>query len=73
MLTALIGGEDMAKTVQLLLEYNPAPPFQAGSPLTAESHILQRAEAVSQPMFDKRVGTIQQMAEEGLNSAIAKG
>lgn len=72
-LTALIGGEDMAKTVQLLLEYNPAPPFQAGSPLTAEAHILQRAEAISQSMFDKRVGIIRQIAKEGLNSAIAEG
>lgn len=31
-LTALIRGEDHARAVQLSLEYDPAPPFEAGSP-----------------------------------------
>lgn len=31
-LTALIRGEDHAKAVQLSLEYDPRPPFDAGSP-----------------------------------------
>jgi cyclohexyl-isocyanide hydratase len=32
---AALYGEDTAKFVQLILEYNPAPPFNAGSPETA--------------------------------------
>jgi cyclohexyl-isocyanide hydratase len=32
---AQIFGEDQAKFIQLLLEYNPAPPFNAGSPESA--------------------------------------
>jgi cyclohexyl-isocyanide hydratase len=34
-LTAAIRGEDHARAVQLGLEYNPAPPFDSGSPETA--------------------------------------
>lgn len=31
-LAAEISGEEMAKTIQLILEYDPAPPFDCGSP-----------------------------------------
>lgn len=58
-LTALICGEDMAKTVQLLLEYDPLPPFQAGSPKTAETHVLQKAIAITQASFEERIRIIQ--------------
>lgn len=34
-LAAEIAGEDMAKRIQLFLEYDPAPPFDAGSPAKA--------------------------------------
>lgn len=33
-------GEDTAKFIQLLLEYNPAPPFNAGSPETAGKELV---------------------------------
>lgn len=42
---AELAGEDAAKSVQLLIEYNPAPPFSAGSPDTAPADILARAKA----------------------------
>ena len=38
--TAKLYGEDLAKEIQLLMEYNPAPPFHSGSPSTAESRIV---------------------------------
>jgi len=34
--------EDVAKEVQLMMEYNPAPPFNAGSPKTADEKIVDR-------------------------------
>ncbi|MES2732595.1 MAG: hypothetical protein V4714_12635 [Bacteroidota bacterium] len=49
-----------------MLEYNPTPPFQAGSPQTAEEHILQKAKELSQLMFDLRVGIIRQVLGESL-------
>ena len=53
-LTALIVGEDQAKLVQLLLEYNPQPLFDAGSPSTAGSNTLKNAMQLTQSQFDMR-------------------
>jgi putative intracellular protease/amidase len=36
-----IGGEDLAKGIQLGIEYDPDPPFDAGSPDTAPPHIVE--------------------------------
>ena len=38
-LVALIGGRDAAETVQLGIEYDPLPPFDAGSPRKARAEI----------------------------------
>jgi cyclohexyl-isocyanide hydratase len=40
-LTAMIRGEAHAKAVQLSLEYDPAPPFDSGSPEKADADILK--------------------------------
>jgi cyclohexyl-isocyanide hydratase len=53
-LTALIGGDTLAKRVQLMLEYHPEPPFNSGSPRTAEPHIVQQVTDGSQALFDLR-------------------
>ncbi|HVI46766.1 MAG TPA: DJ-1/PfpI family protein [Chitinophaga sp.] len=58
-LTAMIGGEEMAKIVQLQLEYNPEPPFTAGSPHTAGIPILQTTKEKTRAMFDSRKKIIQ--------------
>lgn len=39
-LMAMISGEDVARSVQLALEYDPAPPFKGGTPDTAPEAIL---------------------------------
>ena len=39
-LTSLIAGETTAKAIQLAIEYDPAPPFNAGSPDKAPKKIL---------------------------------
>lgn len=39
-LIAIISGEDVARTIQLALEYDPAPPFTGGTPDKAPEHIL---------------------------------
>lgn len=40
-LTELIAGETTAKAIQLAIEYDPAPPFDAGSPDKAPKEILE--------------------------------
>lgn len=48
-----IAGEDMAKVIELILEYNPQPPFGTGHPSIADDTTLALAqpgiEAVMQP------------------------
>lgn len=39
-LIAIISGEEVARTIQLALEYDPAPPFVGGTPDKAPEHIL---------------------------------
>ncbi len=40
-LAAHIGGDDLAQMLQLGIEYDPQPPFDAGSPHKAPAHITQ--------------------------------
>ncbi len=41
-LAARIAGDDVAQAIQLGIEYDPQPPFRAGSPQTAPPHIVAR-------------------------------
>lgn len=51
---AEIAGEDFAKTVQLGLEYAPAPPFDSGHPSTASADIRARFDTVRAKMMEHR-------------------
>jgi cyclohexyl-isocyanide hydratase len=46
-LTAAIRGEEHARLVQLGLEYDPAPPFDAGSPERAGAALVERYRAIA--------------------------
>ncbi len=41
-MTASLFGADAAKTFQLVIEYNPAPPFNSGHPSVAEPALVDR-------------------------------
>jgi putative intracellular protease/amidase len=51
---AEVGGEDLAKTLQLGLEYAPAPPFDSGRPETAPAAILEAYKTLMAPMMPRR-------------------
>lgn len=40
-LAARIGGDEVAKAIQLGIEYDPDPPFDAGSPETAPAEVVE--------------------------------
>jgi len=44
-LAAILAGETVAKAIQLAIEYDPAPPFAAGSPEKAGSDIIEAVSA----------------------------
>jgi len=51
---AEIAGDDYAQTVQLSMEYAPAPPFDAGRPERAPAHIVANAQKRLDAMRDER-------------------
>ena len=44
-LAARIAGDEVAQSIQLGIEYDPQPPFRAGSPEMAPPHIVERQRA----------------------------
>jgi transcriptional regulator GlxA family with amidase domain len=46
-LAARLAGDDVAQAIQLSIEYDPEPPFRAGSPSTAPDHVVERQRAGS--------------------------
>ena len=40
MLVAQIAGDDVSRAIQLSIEYDPQPPFDAGSPSSAPEHLV---------------------------------
>lgn len=51
---ATLLGEDIAKSAQLFLEYDPEPPFDAGSPMRAGTAITERVLSVLKPLMQER-------------------
>ncbi|HWA38976.1 MAG TPA: DJ-1/PfpI family protein [Burkholderiales bacterium] len=54
-IAAQVLGAEAAKTIQLLIEYNPAPPFDSGHPGTADTAIVEGLRRERAPMQAKRL------------------
>jgi cyclohexyl-isocyanide hydratase len=53
-LAAELRGGDVAQEIQLMLEYDPDPPFQSGSPNTANPELVERIRRQRQPVQAER-------------------
>jgi len=51
---AELAGEEVAKSIQLVLEYDPHPPFDSGSPEKAGAERVQRLRERLAPMLETR-------------------
>jgi cyclohexyl-isocyanide hydratase len=51
-LVGLLCGETIAKMAQLMLEYDPQPPFQAGIPDLAGEEITQSLMQLGKPLVE---------------------
>jgi len=47
-LAARIAGEEVAKAIQLGIEYDPQPPFDSGSPAKAPPHLVELVRSVAE-------------------------
>ncbi len=66
---AELAGEDFAQSIQLMLEYAPAPPFQAGRPEVAPAHILEIARERMTALMPSRLAGAKAAAERLLAEA----
>ncbi len=51
-LAGMLCGEDTAKFIELMLEYNPAPPFGVGSPSKANAELVETVRAVGAQLIE---------------------
>ena len=49
-----LAGDDVAQGIQLAIEYDPQPPFDAGSPAKAPAHVVEAVRA----SIGKRAGAL---------------
>jgi cyclohexyl-isocyanide hydratase len=61
-LAAELRGDDVAKGIQLYMEYAPEPPFNSGTPETAPAAVLQQARTAVASMTAQREATAQRIA-----------
>ena len=61
-LAAELFGEDTAKEIQLQMEYDPAPPFESGSPRTAEAATVLRVHQATAARQTERLAATQRAA-----------
>ena len=59
---AEVAGVEFAQSVQLAIEYAPAPPFDAGRPESAPPAVLQRMQQRLQSMGADRSAAVQRAA-----------
>jgi len=59
---AEVVGPEAAKRIQLLIEYNPAPPFSCGHPSTAEASVVEGLRGVMAPLKAARLEQAQRAA-----------
>jgi putative intracellular protease/amidase len=70
-LAAELAGADVAQTIQLALEYAPAPPFDAGRPETAPPEVLERLQARYRPLLaERRADAARAASTSGIGVAI---
>lgn len=70
LVAAMLTDRKTAERIQLYLEYNPAPPFNSGSPATAPEDVLQRYRtAVEKVLAERRAAVLSAAAR--LNAAAA--
>lgn len=54
--------EETAKMIQLLLEYNPAPPFNAGSPESAGEILVEQVKKFGEQLIEASLAATKQTA-----------
>lgn len=54
--------EEMAKKIQLSIEYDPTPPFDGGSPKSAEAALVKSVSELGRELFENRRRQVERVA-----------
>jgi cyclohexyl-isocyanide hydratase len=60
---AQLHGEAIAKSIQLAIEYAPAPPFDSGTPDSADAETVAGARQTLAPMLEERRRAVEKAAQ----------
>lgn len=63
-LAAELAGDDVARRIQLTLEYDPQPPFDSGSPQAAGAELVERVRALQAPRLARLDALLDRAANE---------
>jgi cyclohexyl-isocyanide hydratase len=72
-IAAALHGEDLARQIQLQIEYDPAPPYRSGSPRTAPPEIVAAATAAAEAFQARRLSVCRAVAERIASGRRASG
>jgi cyclohexyl-isocyanide hydratase len=61
-IAADLHGEDVARSIQLAIEYDPAPPFASGSPANADPALVERTRQMAAARQNERREAVEQAA-----------
>jgi cyclohexyl-isocyanide hydratase len=61
---SLIANEEVARAIQLQLEYDPEPPFNSGSPATAGPELVAAARQSAATMLSERWAATRRAAQQ---------
>ena len=56
-------GKAAAEAIQLMVEYDPHPPFDAGSPERAGPELVERIRRAAEPMLRERAAAVARAAK----------
>jgi cyclohexyl-isocyanide hydratase len=58
-IAAALFDQSTAESVQLMMEYNPQPPFDSGHPSTARQEVIEKVEQAAAPYQEERKRIVQ--------------
>jgi cyclohexyl-isocyanide hydratase len=61
-LAAEISGPETAQMIQLIMEYNPAPPFESGHPSVADARLVEKVRKTGDTLQQKRAEQAKRVA-----------
>jgi cyclohexyl-isocyanide hydratase len=59
---ALIAGEETARRIHLMMQYDPRPPYACGTPHSASPDMLEQVREALRPVTERRLATARRIA-----------